>query len=99
MENLSRCCEDLTSRAETDQQLVTEEMDLVIARYENLKVTVNESAEKHRLYQEGVEKYYEIDSNFGKWMETLEKNVAEFQPIILEEDFLEKNLQEAKVNY
>ena len=97
IDNISGCCEDLVSNAETDQQLVTEELNRIIARYEELGLAAEGNLEKGELYQEKVNEFQDRDVNFVEWLAAMEKSVSEFDPIILEDDFLEKKMAEAQV--
>ena len=97
VEHQNLCCKDLTTSAETDQLPVTEEMDSIISRYEKLRTAIRNSMEKDTIHQKKVEKYVELSANFDSWLENVEKDVAEFEPIILDENFLEQNVKQAKV--
>ena len=97
IKDMDTCCKNLVSSAEIDQQISADEMNEITTRYETLKASVNARLEKDGGYKDKIDKFHQIDEVFGNWLETAEAKVAKFEPIILEEDFLVQNLQEARV--
>ena len=72
-------------------------MNRIIARYEELGLTAIGNLEKGELYQKTISEYQDRDAKFGDWLEAMEKRASEFDPIILEENFLDRKMAEVQV--
>ena len=72
-------------------------MEEIIGRYEKLKKTVNDDLEASQSSKEMIDVFNRKEASFEDWLKSVEMRVANFDPVILKDDVLAAQREEAEV--